>query len=100
MRYAKSREYKTEYCDFKQTHSFWKRNIQHQGRYSGFAYDAMLAMSLALNSSIEVLAARNKSLENFTYEDQEMAQILKEAMFNVSFLGLSVGGRGVAFFLL
>ena len=50
----------------------------------------MLAISLALNASMDVLSARNKSLQDFTYDDTEMAQVFKEAMFNVSFRGLTV----------
>jgi len=47
-------------------------------------------MALALNKSAEVLASGNKSLDEFTYKDKEMAQIFKRALSSVKFLGFSV----------
>lgn len=47
-------------------------------------------MALALNKSEEVLARKNKSLANFTYDDSEMAQLFKNSLSEVTFLGFSV----------
>ena len=52
-------------------------------------YDAVWTIALALNSSISILG-ENKSLENFTYESVEMADVFTEAVANVSFEGISV----------
>ena len=49
-------------------------------------------MALALNKSAENLAARNKTLENFTYADKEMAEVFRDSLSKVKFLGLSVSG--------
>ena len=49
-------------------------------------------MALALNKSAETLAARNKTLENFTYTDKEMAEVFRDSLSKVKFLGFSVSG--------
>ena len=49
-------------------------------------------MALALNKSAETLAARNKTLENFTYTDNEMAEVFRDSLSKVKFLGFSVSG--------
>lgn len=56
---------------------------------SSFAYDATWAIALALNKSIQRLADRGKFLENFTYTDKEMADVVQEALKNTSFLGVT-----------
>lgn len=68
----------------------WKDKVDELGFYSGFAYDAVVAMTLALNKSEEVLARKNKSLADFTYNDSEMAQLFKNSLSEVTFLGFSV----------
>jgi len=75
---------------FQKAYRSWKDKINELGFYSGFAFDAVIAMALALNKSAEVLASRNKSLDEFTYKDKEMAQIFKGALSSVKFLGFSV----------
>ena len=75
---------------FQTAYHSWKNKIDELGFYSGFAYDAIVAMALALNSSAQILAKRNKSLDEFTYKDAEMAQIFKDSLSNVKFLGFSV----------
>ena len=75
---------------FQTAYRSWKNKIDELGFYSGFAYDAIVAMALALNSSAQILAKRNKSLDEFTYKDAEMAQIFKDSLSNVKFLGFSV----------
>ena len=49
-------------------------------------------MALALNKSAETLASRNKTLENFTYTDKEMAEVFRDSLSKVKFLGFSVSG--------
>lgn len=49
-------------------------------------------MALALNKSAETLASRNKTLENFTYTDKEMAEVFRDSLSKVTFLGFSVSG--------
>ncbi|XP_070553279.1 gamma-aminobutyric acid type B receptor subunit 2-like isoform X2 [Ptychodera flava] len=54
-----------------------------------FAYDAIWAMALALNASIEDIKPQN--LEDFDYEDagKEMVDIFKEKMDKTDFFGVS-----------
>ena len=47
-------------------------------------------MALALNKSEEVLVRKNKSLADFTYDDSEMAQLFKNSLSKVAFIGFSV----------
>ncbi|KAJ7375512.1 Gamma-aminobutyric acid type B receptor subunit 2 [Desmophyllum pertusum] len=67
----------------------WKNKVDELGFYSGFAHDAIVAMTLALNSSAEVLARRNQSLADFTYNNTEMAQLFKNSLSKVTFPGFS-----------
>ncbi|XP_068750673.1 gamma-aminobutyric acid type B receptor subunit 2-like isoform X2 [Montipora capricornis] len=73
----------------KKTHSWWENNVNRLGQYSGFAYDAMVSIALALNRSAAILASRNKTLDEFNYEDAEMAQIFKESLSTVKFQGFT-----------
>ena len=57
----------------------------------GYLYDAVWTIALALNSSISILEERGLGkLEDFTYDSVEMADVLTEAVANVSFEGISV----------
>ncbi|CAH3175080.1 unnamed protein product [Porites lobata] len=56
---------------------------------SSFAYDAAWAIALVLNASAQRLAERGKALENFTYADEEMADLFEEIFHNTSFLGVT-----------
>ena len=68
----------------------WKSKVDELGFYSGFAYDAIVAIALALNKSAEILATRNQTLDEFTYKDAEMAQIFNRSLLSVKFQGFSV----------
>ena len=68
----------------------WKNKVEELGFYSGFAYDAVIAMALALNKSEEVLVRKNKSLADFSYDDSEMAQLFNNSLSEVKFIGFSV----------
>ena len=62
----------------------------------GYVYDAMWTIALALNSSISILEDRGLGrLEDFTYDSVEMADMLTEAVANVSFEGISVSTADV-----
>ena len=57
----------------------------------GYVYDAVWTIALALNSSISILEERGLGrLEDFTYDSVEMADVLTEAVADVSFQGISV----------
>ncbi|XP_069950485.1 gamma-aminobutyric acid type B receptor subunit 1 isoform X1 [Cherax quadricarinatus] len=53
------------------------------------AYDAIWSVALALNKTMEVLAAVNRSIEEFTYTNEEIARELYKAMNATQFLGVS-----------
>ncbi|KAK8378896.1 hypothetical protein O3P69_009556 [Scylla paramamosain] len=53
------------------------------------AYDAVWSVALALNKTMETLAAVNRSIEEFTYTNKEIADELYKAMNATQFLGVS-----------
>lgn len=63
---------------------------------SPFGYDAAWALALMLNRSIDVLSHRNFSngktrrLEDFTYDDAEMAQVFFDLLKETDFVGATV----------
>ncbi|XP_070540122.1 gamma-aminobutyric acid type B receptor subunit 2-like [Ptychodera flava] len=56
--------------------------------YAPCAFDAIWAIALALNGSIEHLPD-DKTLPDFTYEDDEMATIFYEEMLKTHFVGVT-----------
>ena len=56
---------------------------------AGFAYDAVWAIALALNTTGQRLHART-GLENFTYTDHHMAISFKKGLLATRFTGLTV----------
>ena len=64
--------------------------------YSSFAYDAAWAVALALNKTVETLKTTRfqdglfRRLEDFTYDDQQMAEMILDALNSTSFDGVSV----------
>ena len=57
----------------------------------GYVYDAVWTIALALNKSISILEDRELGrLEDFTYESDQMANIFKDAIANLTFPGISV----------
>ena len=57
----------------------------------GYVYDAVWTIALALNSSISILEERGLGrLKDFTYESVEMANVITEAVLNISLMGISV----------
>ncbi|XP_051166888.1 gamma-aminobutyric acid type B receptor subunit 1 isoform X1 [Leptopilina boulardi] len=53
------------------------------------AYDAIWAVALAFNKSMEKLNKLGKSLKNFTYTDKEIADEIYSAINSTQFLGIS-----------
>ena len=52
----------------------------------GYVYDSIWAIALALNRTME----QGVTLENFTYDNAEMANITQEQLRSSSFQGISV----------
>ena len=67
--------------------------LEKWGLYSGYGYDAMWAIALALNNSLVLLANENKTLEQFDYEDVHTASVIKQSLANVDFRGVTVSQR-------
>ena len=59
--------------------------------FASFAYDATWVIAATLNNSIQSLAKLNESLENFHYGSHTFADIFKEEMAKIRFLGITVG---------
>ena len=60
----------------------------------GYVYDAVWTIALALNSSISILKERGLGrLEDFTYENVEIAEVFTEAVANVLFQGITVSSK-------
>ena len=64
--------------------------------YGTFGYDAVWAVALMLNKSMEVLKDKvfadggKRRLEDFKYDDTEMAQLFLDVLNKTSFDGMSV----------
>lgn len=59
--------------------------------YVPFVFDAVWLIALTLNKSINPIQMKlNKSLENFTYKDSDMAQIFTETLQKLRFRGITV----------
>lgn len=54
--------------------------------YASFAYDAVWAIGLALNATV----AKGFRVEDFAYNDTEIAEQLRISMEDVKFKGISV----------
>ncbi|XP_031551281.1 gamma-aminobutyric acid type B receptor subunit 2-like [Actinia tenebrosa] len=71
---------------------FTKRTRMDARLESSFAYDAMWAIALALNSTAHSLSNAQgvaKKLEDFTYQDSTLADAFTKAMQETSFLGVT-----------
>lgn len=58
--------------------------------YAGFGYDAMWAVGLSLNNAIYQLALKNKSLDDFEYNNYAIGQVILQEMLKLRFQGVSV----------
>ena len=57
------------------------------------AYDAIWAVALALNRTMSRLQSQGTSLEEYNYENQEIADIILSEIADVQFMGMSVRSR-------
>lgn len=63
---------------------------------ASYAYDAIWAVALALNRTMNILAERRledgttKKLEDFTFDDKDVSRIILESINSVHFEGVSV----------
>lgn len=82
-------EFKTQFEDK-------RREVENRGynitpsRIEPFGYDALWAIALTLNGSLETLAKKGHRLEKFTYNDSETGKILFTEMNSTNFVGLTV----------
>ena len=67
-----------------------KRENYPINAFSSFAYDAVWSIALTLHQSSLILEARNKRLSNLTYGDSETAELFRNVLRNLTFLGMSV----------
>lgn len=62
-----------------------------KNKYAPFGYDAVLMLARALNATEETLKAKNQSLRDFTYERQDIAEVIKKEISNTDNInGLTV----------
>ncbi len=54
------------------------------------AYDAVWALAFALDKAEKQLKRNGSSLRNFTYDNQEVYDVLYQAMEKTDFIGISV----------
>ena len=55
-----------------------------------YAYDNLITMALTLNKSIHQLQQLRRTLDQFTYDDAEMARVFVENAGKTDFVGLTV----------
>ena len=55
-----------------------------------YVYDAVWMVAFAFNKSIAVLAEKNQTLADFTYDNSEMRQIFIDQLSKLNFRGVSV----------
>ncbi|XP_077989916.1 gamma-aminobutyric acid type B receptor subunit 2-like [Glandiceps talaboti] len=91
------KQYERRYLRVLQQPRYKAMNMEYHF-WHGFGYDTVWAIALALNTSIEHMSqkmvnsstlTRHKALEDFTYADGEMANIILQALRNTSFRGVS-----------
>ena len=58
--------------------------------YASYSYDAVWAIALTLNRSIDQLANIDRRLEDIDYNDKEVLAIFMEQMRSLEFLGITV----------
>ncbi|XP_070566915.1 gamma-aminobutyric acid type B receptor subunit 2-like [Ptychodera flava] len=63
------------------------------GDYAGFAYDAIVAMAIALNRSDEIFSQLDppRRLSDFTYDDVSMATVMRNAVQGLKMIGVTGG---------
>ena len=77
--------------ELRKKHEGVAQNIMPEGYLEApLAYDAIWAVALALNRTMARLAANGTSLEDYNYENQAIADIIKNEIGDVQFMGMSV----------
>ncbi|XP_031551307.1 gamma-aminobutyric acid type B receptor subunit 2-like [Actinia tenebrosa] len=66
-----------------------KNTSYTHNEYSVFAYDAIWAVALTLNNSIETLRAQGKTLEQFNFSDASMSRVFQEKLQGLHYRGMS-----------
>ncbi|XP_031554561.1 gamma-aminobutyric acid type B receptor subunit 1-like isoform X2 [Actinia tenebrosa] len=57
--------------------------------YAPFAFDAVWVMALSLHKAAEKLHLENMTLDSFTYENKEIAKIIRTSVQDMSFQGVT-----------
>lgn len=55
-----------------------------------FGYDAVLAVALSFNQSVDILEKRGRRLEDFTYNDTDIGSVIFDTISSSNFLGVTV----------
>lgn len=55
-----------------------------------FGYDAVLAVALSFNQSVDILERRGRRLEDFTYNDTDIGSVIFDTISSSNFLGVTV----------
>ncbi|XP_038071683.1 uncharacterized protein LOC119740441 [Patiria miniata] len=89
----------TEYERLLRDRMTWPENVRYTwNSLAPYGYDAAWAIALALNKSVEVLKSERygRRLEDFTYDDREMAELFFTLLNETEFDGVSgpVGFKG------
>ena len=75
----------------REKHEGVAQNIMPEGYLEApLAYDAIWAVALALNRTMSRLESNGTSLEEYNYENQAIAEIIKNEIGDVQFMGMSV----------
>lgn len=90
-----TRVFKIFFISFQTSEQFLQRYDQPSKNgtelYVPFVFDAVWLIALTLNNSIKPIQMKlNKSLENFTYKDSDMAQMFSETLQKLRFQGITV----------
>ncbi|XP_071833058.1 gamma-aminobutyric acid type B receptor subunit 2-like [Apostichopus japonicus] len=54
-----------------------------------FGYDAVLAVALSFNQSVDILEKRGRRLEDFTYNDTDIGSVIFDTISSSNFLGVT-----------
>ena len=78
----------------REKHEGVAQNIMPEGYLEApLAYDAIWAVALALNRTMSRLESNGTSLEEYNYENQAIAEIIKNEIGDVQFMGMSVRNK-------
>ncbi|CAG2173012.1 unnamed protein product, partial [Oppiella nova] len=81
--------YESELTHYRQYFPMGSNKPQEGYQEAPLAYDAIWAIALALNKTMEILSQRGLTLDSFDYESPEITNIIKSELQKVQFLGVS-----------